>query len=275
MIESIKDAACLANGVKMPWLGLGTYRVEKDADVALAAKLAMKHGYRSIDTAAFYQNEAGVGQAVRDSGIPREEIFVTSKVWNSSQGYDLVLQAYEQSLHRLGLEYLDLFLVHWPVKDKFIDSWRALEKLYDEGRVRAIGVSNFQVHHLEELMAHSRIVPMVNQVELHPLLAQTELLDFCRLHNIQVEAWGPLMRGKLEIPALVELGQKYSKSPAQIILRWDLQNQVIAIPKSVHEERIRQNADIFDFELTPEDCAAITALNRNQRFGPDPDNFDF
>ncbi len=276
MTLHISEAVELANGVKMPWLGLGVYKAKEGEEVEQAVKAALRIGYRSIDTAAFYDNEEGVGRAVRESGVSREELFITTKVWNTDQGYDSTLAAFEASLRRLGMEYVDLYLIHWPVKGKYKETWRALETLYREGRVRAIGVSNFQVHHLEDLMADAEIKPMVNQVEFHPFLTQETLRAFCRKEGIQLEAWSPLMRGEvMNVPEIVELSKKYGKTPAQIVLRWDLQHGVVTIPKSVREERIRENADLFDFELSAEDMAKLDALNRNHRFGPDPDNFNF
>ncbi|MCF6094635.1 aldo/keto reductase [Microaerobacter geothermalis] len=276
MISHISDCTVLNNGVKMPWFGLGVYKAKDGDEVIHAIKAALKAGYRSIDTAAFYENEVGVGKAVKESDIPREELFITTKVWNSSQGYDSTLAAFEESRRKLGLDYIDLYLIHWPVKGKYKDTWRALEKLYKEGYVKAIGVSNFQIHHLQDLMADSEIIPMVNQVEYHPYLTQKELHNFCKTRNIQLEAWSPLMRGQIfDHPTIQEISGKYQKTPAQVILRWDLQNEVVTIPKSVHEHRIIENADIFDFELSPEDMARIDGLNMNKRIGPDPDNFDF
>jgi diketogulonate reductase-like aldo/keto reductase len=275
MVRSIADCAVLHNGVRMPWLGLGVYKAQEGEEVVRAVRTALEAGYRSIDTAKLYENEEGVGRAVRESGIPREELFITTKVWNSDQGYERTLAAFETSMRKLGLEVLDLYLVHWPVKGKYKETWRALEKLYKEGRVRAIGVSNFQPHHLDDLMADAEIKPMINQVELHPLLTQKPLLAYCKEHGIQVEAWRPIMRGELNVPALLDLAAKYGKTPAQIVLRWDLQNGVVVIPKSVRPERIRENADLFDFELTAEDMQAIDRLNENRRLGPDPDNFNF
>lgn len=276
MAKSLQDTATLHNGVKMPWFGLGVYKAEEGDEVIKAVKAAISAGYRSIDTAALYQNEEGVGRAVRECGVPREELFITTKVWNSDQGYESTLAAFEASMEKLGLDYLDLYLVHWPVKGKYKETYRALEKLYNDGRVRAIGVSNFNVHHLEDLMQDAQIKPMVNQVEYHPHLTQKGLLAFCKEHKIQMEAWSPLMRGQLlDQPVLMELAEKYRKSVAQIILRWDLQHGVITIPKSVKEERIRENADIFDFELTKEEMDKIDGMNQNRRSGADPDNFDF
>jgi diketogulonate reductase-like aldo/keto reductase len=240
-----------------------------------AVAAALEAGYRLIDTAALYGNETGVGNAIRASGIRREDIFVTTKVWNSDQGYDNTLRAFEASLARLGFDYVDLYLVHWPVKGKYKDTWRALERIYKEGLARAIGVSNFHVHHLQDLMASSEVKPAVNQVECHPLLTQTELRKFCREQNIAFQAWAPIMKGQLDLPVLTELAAKYGKTPAQIVLRWDLQNDILTIPKSIRPERIRENAQIFDFELSAEDMARIDALNQNSRFGADPDNFNF
>ncbi len=259
----------------MPWLGLGVYQVREGKEVINAVLHALSKGYRSVDTAALYGNERGVGQAIKESGLPREELFITTKLWNSDQGYDNALKAFELSLNKLGLDYVDLYLIHWPVKGKYLDSWRALERLYKEGCVRAIGVSNFQIHHLQDILQSSEVIPAVNQVERHPLLNQRELLDFCQANQIQLEAWSPLMRGKLDLPLIKELAARYNKSPAQIILRWDLQQGVVVIPKSVTPHRIEENASIFDFELSTEDMARIDSLNKNQRLGPDPDNFNF
>lgn len=280
MPKSLQDTVKLNNGVEMPWFGLGVYKAQEGEEVVRAVKSAIRAGYRSIDTAAAYNNEEGVGRAVREAmeenGLSREQIFVTSKVWNSNQGYETTLQAFETSLNKLNLEYIDLFLVHWPVKGKYKDTWRALEKVYKEGKVRAIGVSNFQIHHLEDLLADAEVVPAVNQVELHPQLTQKELLKYCQDKGIQLEAWSPLGQGNLlNHDTLVSIGKKYGKSAAQVILRWDVQVGVVTIPKSVTESRIIENGDIFDFELSAEDIAAIDGLNLNKRFGSDPDNFNF
>ncbi|WP_077618047.1 aldo/keto reductase [Bacillus sinesaloumensis] len=272
MVKSLQDTTTLHNGVEMPWFGLGVFKVKEGQEVIDSVKWAIKHGYKSIDTAAVYQNEEGVGQAIRESGINREELFVTSKVWNSDQGYDSTLQAFETSLQKLGLDYLDLYLIHWPGKDKYVETWHALEKLYKDGRVRAIGVSNFHIHHLENLIQNSEIKPMVNQVEYHPHLTQTELHEYCKREGIQLEAWSPLKRGELlNDPTLLEISEKYNKSVAQVILRWDLQQGVVTIPKSIKEHRIQENADVFDFELTQEDMDKISALDKNDRIGSDPD----
>ncbi len=276
VIRGLSDRAVLNNGVAMPWLGLGVYKTKEGEEVERAVRAALEAGYRSVDTAAMYQNETGVGRAVRESGVPREQVFLTTKVWNNDQGYDSTLKAFEESRRRLGVEYVDLYLIHWPVKGRYKETWRAMEKLYRDGWVRAIGVSNFQIHHLQDLMADAEIRPAVNQVEFHPRLTQKPLLSFCREHEIQLEAWSPLMRGHLfDEPTVRGLAEKYGKTPAQIILRWDLEHQVVTIPKSVHPERIRDNAKVFDFELAPEDVAALDGLNRDQRVGPDPDNFHF
>ncbi|MEF2966034.1 aldo/keto reductase [Paenibacillus sp. M1] len=280
MPNTLQDTVKLNNGVEMPWFGLGVFKAKEGEEVIRAVKAAIRAGYRSIDTAAAYNNEEGVGQAVREAmeenGLTRDQLFITSKVWNSMQGYDTTLEAFETSLAKLNLEYIDLFLVHWPVKGKYKDTWRALEKVYKEGKVRAIGVSNFQIHHLEDLLGEATVVPAVNQVELHPQLTQKELLKFAKGKGIRLEAWSPLGQGNLLTnDTLVSIGKKYGKTAAQVILRWDLQVGVITIPKSVTESRIIENADIFDFELSAEDIAAIDGLNQNKRFGSDPDNFNF
>lgn len=280
MAKNLQDTTTLYNGVKMPWFGLGVFKVEEGPELENAVKTAIKHGYRSIDTAAIYGNEEGVGRGIREglkeAGISREELFVTSKVWNADLGYESTLAAYEAILKKLNLEYLDLYLIHWPVEGKFKEAWRALETLYKEGRVKAIGVSNFHIHHLKELMKDAEIKPMVDQVEHHPRLTQKELQDFCREQGIQFEAWSPLMQGQLlDNPVLKEIANKHHKSIAQVILRWDLQNGVVTIPKSTKEHRIVENASVFDFELTKEEMDRIDGLNQNHRVGPDPDNFDF
>lgn len=276
MPSSLRDTTTLHNGVKMPWFGLGVFKVKEGEEVVSSVKAAIKNGYISIDTAAVYKNEEGVGQAIKESGVAREDLFITTKVWNADQGYDSTLQAFETSLGKLGLDYIDLYLIHWPVKGKYNDTWKALEKLYRDGRVRAIGVSNFHVHHLEDLLSHAEIKPMVNQIEYHPHLTQKEVYDFCKKEGIQLEAWSPLKQGVLlKDPTINEIAEKHNKSAAQIILRWDLQNEVVTIPKSTNENRIIENADIFDFELTPEEMQRLNDLNKNDRIGSDPDNFNF
>lgn len=276
MATSLKDTVKLHNGVEMPWFGLGVFKVENGSEATESVKAAIKNGYRSIDTAAVYKNEEGVGIGIKESGVAREELFITSKVWNEDQGYDTTLAAFEKSLERLQLDYLDLYLIHWPGKDKYKDTWRALEKLYKDGKIRAIGVSNFQVHHLEELLKDAEIKPMVNQVEFHPRLTQKELRDYCKKQGIQLEAWSPLMQGQLlDNAVLTQIAEKYNKSVAQVILRWDLQHEVVTIPKSIKEHRIIENADIFDFELSQEDMDKIDALNQDERVGPNPDELLF
>ncbi|KGX85582.1 aldo/keto reductase [Pontibacillus litoralis] len=275
-MSHLQDTISLHNGVQMPRLGLGVFKVEDGEEVIHSVKTALAHGYRSIDTAAVYQNEEGVGQAIRESGIAREELFVTSKLWNADQGYESALQAFETTMDKLGLEYLDLYLIHWPVEGKYKDSWRALERLYQEGKIRAIGVSNFQVHHLEDIVNDASVKPMVNQIELHPKLTQQQVRSYCQEQNIIVEAWSPLMQGEiLQEPLIKELAQKYEKSPAQIVIRWDLQIGIVTIPKSTKTHRIHENADVYDFTLTEEEVASISALNEDHRVGPHPDHFDF
>jgi methylglyoxal/glyoxal reductase len=272
MPNSLKDTTTLHNGVKMPWMGLGVFKVEEGEEVVESVKAALKNGYISIDTAAIYGNEEGVGKAIKESGIPREDLFITTKLWNSEQGYEKTLKAFETSMKKLGLDYLDLYLIHWPGKDKYKDTWKAFEKLYKDGKIRAIGVSNFQVHHLEDLMSEAEVKPMVNQVEFHPHLTQKELLAFCKEQGIALEAWSPLKQGQLlDEPLLKEIAEKYNKSVAQVILRWDLQHGVITIPKSTKEHRIIENADVFDFELSQEEVEKIDSLNQDSRAGSHPD----
>ncbi|WP_141502893.1 aldo/keto reductase [Paenibacillus luteus] len=280
MMKHLQATTTLHNGVEMPWFGLGVFKVEEGEELEQAVASAIKNGYRSIDTAAIYGNEAGVGRGIKlglqQAGISREQLFVTSKVWNADLGYEETLAAYKASLDKLGLDYLDLYLIHWPVEGKFAEAWRALETIYKEEKVRAIGISNFQVHHIEHLMKTAKIKPMINQVEYHPRLTQEELRAYCAQNGIQLEAWSPLMQGQLlDHPLLREIADSYNKSVAQVILRWDLQNGVVTIPKSTKETRIIANADVFDFELSAEDMARISGLNENHRVGPDPDNFDF
>ncbi|MBT2617925.1 MULTISPECIES: aldo/keto reductase [unclassified Bacillus (in: firmicutes)] len=280
MVKNLQDTTTLHNGVEMPWFGLGVFKVEEGPELVNAVKVAIKHGYRSIDTAAIYENEEGVGQGIREglkeAGISREDLFVTSKVWNADLGYESTIAAYEKSLQKLGLEYLDLYLIHWPVEGKYKEAWRALETLYKEGKVKAIGVSNFQIHHLKDLMEDAEVKPMVNQVECHPRLTQKEVQAFCKEQGIQLEAWSPLMQGELlDNDVLQAIATKHGKSVAQVILRWDLQNGIVTIPKSTKEHRIVENSTVFDFELTAEEMNEIDGLNQNHRVGPDPDNFDF
>jgi Aldo/keto reductase family. len=259
----------------MPYFGLGTYKIPDGEPVIKAVESALETGYRLIDTAAFYENEEGVGKAIRESGIKREEIFVTTKVWNTDQGYDSTLKAFEKSLKKLGLDYVDLYLVHWPVTGKYLETWRALRKLHENGVVKTIGVSNFHPQHLKRLMDEYGDIPAVNQVELHPYLNQEKLRAYCRDKGIQVQAWSPLAKGRLlNEPVLHQIGEKYGKTPAQVVLRWHLQHGIAIIPKSANPSRIQENADIFNFELTPEEMARIDGLNRNMRTGKNPDDFE-
>lgn len=276
MIKNLQDTLTLSNGVKMPGFGLGVYKVTEEREIDHAVKSAIAAGYRMIDTAAIYQNEEGVGKAIKESGIPREEIFITSKVWNDDQGYESTLQAFETSLKKLDLEYIDLYLIHWAVKGKYVDTWKALETLYKEGKVKAIGVSNFNPHHIEDIKRECEIMPMVNQIELHPYLTQEDVRTYCNENNIRVESWSPLARGRLlDHQVLQEIADQHNKTTAQVILRWNIQHGIITIPKSSKKERIVSNADIFNFELSAEEMKAIDALNKNERTGKDPDNFQF
>ncbi|MFH0067046.1 aldo/keto reductase [Peribacillus sp. NPDC056705] len=276
MISNIGETITLHNGVKMPQLGFGVFKVKNGNETVESVKKAIEVGYRAIDTAAIYENEEGVGQAIRECGVPREELFITSKVWNTEQGYETTLQAFDDSLHRLGLEYLDLYLIHWPGKDKYLETWRALEKLYKDGKVKSIGVSNFHVQHLEKLLANSEVKPVVNQIELHPLLTQVEIRDYCAEHEIKVESWSPLGRGNLlEEPTINHIAKKHGKSSAQVLIRWHLQHDLVVIPKSITPSRIEENAEVFDFSLSLNEMNQIDALNKNERFGSNPDELLF
>ena len=271
MLTDITDTIELANGVTMPRLGLGTYKSAEGGDAERSVTAALEFGYRSIDTASLYGNEAGIGAAIAASGVPRSELFLTSKMWNDEQGFDTTLSAFERSLARLGTSYLDLYLVHWP-REQTHDTWRALERLYAEGAVRAIGVCNHLEHHLEALLAVADVPPMIDQYEFHPWLQQPSLRAYCQSHGIVVEAWAPLMKGRVaEVPELVAIAAAHGKTPAQVAVRWLLQLDVVTIPKSVHAGRIAENADVFDFALTPAEMATIASLDRGYRFGPEPD----
>ncbi|RFU84371.1 aldo/keto reductase [Streptomyces triticagri] len=266
----------LNNGVAMPQLGFGVFQVP-DEETTPAVAAALRAGYRSIDTAAIYGNERGVGRALADSGIARDELFITTKLWNADQGYDSTLTAFDASLDKLGLDHVDLYLIHWPTpaRDLYADTWRALEKLYADGRTRAIGVSNFKAAHLERLLGSASVVPAVNQIELHPGLQQAELRAFHDRHGIATEAWSPLAQGAvLKDDAITEAAAAHGKRPAQVVLRWHLQIGNVVIPKSVTESRIRENLDVFDFELSPAEIDAITGLDRDLRTGPDPDTLN-
>ncbi|WAZ26112.1 aldo/keto reductase [Streptomyces cinnabarinus] len=266
----------LNNGVEIPRLGFGVFQVP-DAETTAAVTEALNAGYRSIDTAAIYGNEVGVGKALAAAGLAREDVFVTTKLWNADQGYDATLKAFDASLEALGLSYVDLYLIHWPTpaRDLYRESWKAIERLVADGKVRAAGVSNFQPAHLRRLVDGASIVPAVNQIELHPGLQQTELRALHGELGIATEAWSPLAQGAvLGDEAIVSIAQRHGKSPAQVILRWHLQLGNIVIPKSVTPERIRQNLDVFGFTLSDEEMAAVAALDRDLRTGPDPDVFN-
>jgi diketogulonate reductase-like aldo/keto reductase len=266
----------LNNGVTIPQLGYGVFQVP-DEDTAAAVTAALEAGYRSIDTAAIYGNEAGVGKAIADSGIAREDLFVTTKLWNSEQGYDATLRAFDESLAKLGLDHVDLYLIHWPTpaRDLYLDTWRAFERLAADGRIRAAGVSNFQPAHLRRLLEHSSLVPAVNQIELHPGLQQAELRALHAELGIATEAWSPLAQGAvLGEEAIVSLAERHGRTPAQIVLRWHLQLGNVVIPKSVTPARIAENIDVFGFSLTDEEMASLAALDRGLRTGPDPDEFN-
>ncbi len=260
----------LNNGVEIPTLGLGVWQISS-VGTGKAVLYALKAGYRLIDTATIYGNEEDVGRALNNSGIPREEVFITTKLWNSDHGYKPAIAACERSLKRLGLSYTDLYLIHWPVTSLRNETWRAMETLLEEGKCRAIGVSNYMIRHLEEILDNSSTIPAVNQVEFSPYLYQKELLEFCCSHGIQLEAYSPLTRGlKLGDPKLVSIAGKYHKSTAQILIRWVLQRGIVAIPKSSKEEHIHDNANVFDFTISPEDMNVLDSLNENLRMGWDP-----
>ena len=266
----------LANGIEMPIFGLGVYKMTDPQETIEAITTALQVGYRAIDTASLYHNEEQVGEAIRHSGVPRNDIFVTTKVWNTDQGFDNTLRAFEESLKKLDMDYVDLYLTHWPVEGKYTETYRAIERLYEEKLIRVPGVSNHHKQHIEEILKVAQTPPMVNQIEAHPYLSQEPLRAFCKEHNIAVTAWSPLGRGGVLIDeTILKMGDKYGKSPAQIVLRWHIQNDILVIPKSVTPSRIEENARIFDFELSEEDMRSLNNLNRNQRFGKDPENFHF
>ncbi|PKR77885.1 aldo/keto reductase [Halalkalibacillus sediminis] len=272
MIKNLQDTYTLNNGVQMPGVGLGVYKADDGEEVTSAVRTAIDHGYRLIDTASFYGNERGVGEGIRESSMNQNDIFLTSKVWNDEQGYDETLRAFEASLGRFGFNNLDMYLIHWPVPGKFKETWKALERLYDERVIQAIGVSNFHKHHLEDLMKDANVKPAVNQVEYHPHLSQGELKPFCDKHDIRMQAWSPLKRGKLfDEPTVADIAREHGRTPAQIILRWDLQTGVATIPKSTNKERIVENADIFNFELSEHDMTRLKNMNIDDRTGPNPD----
>ncbi len=264
----------LNNGIEIPQLGFGVWRVPSD-DTQRVVAAALDAGYRHIDTARLYDNEEGVGAAIRESGLERDEVFVTTKVWNSDQGYDDTMRAFDASIERLGVDVLDLYLIHWPLPGRGLaaDTWRAMEKLYLDGRIRAIGVSNFHPHHLKALIEHAEVVPTVNQVELHPYLQQDDVRAANNEHGIATEAWSPLAKGGdlLRDAVVQRLAEKHGRTPAQVVLRWHIQMNTIVIPKSVTPGRIKENIDIFDFELDADDMVAIKGLDRGHRIGAHPD----
>jgi len=265
----------LHDGVEMPQLGFGVFQVPPE-DTQAVVEEALAAGYRHIDTAAAYRNEKGVGAAIAAASVPREEVFVTTKLWNSQQGHDSALEAFDGSLGRLGFEYADLYLIHWPVptEDRFVETWRAFERIRDEGRVRTIGVSNFRVDDLQRLERETETRPTVNQIELHPRHQQAELRAWHAEHDVATEAWSPLAQGALlDEPAIVAISERHGKTPAQAILRWHIQLGNVVIPKSATPRRIRENLEIFDFELSVEEMGEIGALDAAERIGPDPATF--
>lgn len=275
---NLKSTIRLSTGNEMPILGLGVFKSESGQETYNAVKWALEAGYRHIDTAAAYGNEESVGQAIRDSGIAREEIFVTTKLWNQRIRDNEEKAAFEESLEKLGIGYIDLYLIHWPVREEkgYVKAWPIMEEIYKSGKARAIGVSNYNIHHLEDVFEIANVAPAVNQVECHPELTQVELAQYCQSKGIVFEPWSPLGRGKLlGDAALTAIGNAHGKSAAQVILRWGLQRGFVNIPKSVHQERIIQNADLFDFELSQDEMDRIFALNKNERIGADPESFTF
>jgi 2,5-diketo-D-gluconate reductase A len=275
MAELTIPSLTLHDGVEIPQLGFGVFQVPPE-DTQGVVEQALDTGYRHIDTAGAYRNEKGVGAAIEASGLAREDLFVTTKLWNSQQGFDSTLEAFEASLGRLGLDYVDLYLIHWPVpsEDRYVDTWRAFERIHDEGRSRTIGVSNFRVEDLERLEAETEARPTVNQIELHPRLQQAELRAWHADHKIVTEAWSPLAQGELlDDETITGIAEKHGKTPAQAILRWHLQLGNVVFPKSVTPERIRENIEIFDFELSDAEMAEFERLDRGERIGPDPETF--
>lgn len=279
MSNSTIPNIALNNGVEIPQVGLGVWQAAEGSEVEEAVRASLEAGYRLIDTAAIYGNEVGVGKAIKAGAVPREELFITTKLWNANHAYDDALRAFDESLSKLDCGYIDLYLIHWPLpmEGKFTQAWKALEKLYNDKRVRSIGVSNFKPQHLDELLKEAETVPSVNQIELHPMLQQKETRAYCAEHGIEIESYSPLMRGGegLEHPVIVDLANKHSKTPAQVILRWHVQSGFIVIPKSVTPKRIRENLALFDFELSENDIGLIESMDSGHRIGADPDTADF
>ncbi|HKX97663.1 MAG TPA: aldo/keto reductase [Candidatus Nitrosocosmicus sp.] len=266
MSFTLNSVVKLNNGIEIPRLGLGVYQIPPGKSTAKAVKYALETGYKHIDTAKIYGNESDVGKALKESDVKRDDVFITTKVWNSDQGYDSTLEAFESSLKRLGLSYVDLYLVHWPVQEKIIETWKAMIKLLNSGKVNAIGVSNYSIKELKEMLDGSDIVPAINQVEFHPYLYQKDLLRFCKSHLIQLEAYSPLTRGKrLDDPTLVRIANAYDKTPAQILVRWSLQHDLVVIPKSSHEERILENSKVFNFHINQKEMEILDSLNEDLR----------
>jgi len=273
MALSLDTRVTLADGTKMPVLGLGVWRAASGKETQRAVATALDLGYRLVDTAKLYGNERDVGQAVRASTTPRDDVFITTKLWNTDHGYEAALRAFEQSGRELGLDSIDLYLIHWPVPGLREESWKALLRLKEKGLARSIGVSNYTIRHLEELLSSSPIPPSVNQVEFHPFLYQADLLAFCQGHGIQLEAYSPLTRGhRLDHPVIQAVAAEYQQTPAQVLIRWGLQHGLVVIPKSVRPERIRENAQVFDFELSRSDMARLDALNERSHVVWDPDD---
>jgi len=273
-LHALTDTLTIAPGVEMHRLGLGTYKAEDGPDVAREVSEGLAMGYRLIDTASLYGNESTIGAVIRESGIPRDDIFLTTKLWNSDQGYQPTLAAFDLSLQRLGVDQLDLYLIHWPWSQHVRETWRAMEELLASGRTRAIGVCNYLPHHLHELASFANVLPAVNQFEFHPRLQQPELQATCCEYGITMQAWAPLMRGKVaDIPLLVAIAEKYGKTPAQVSIRWILELGITTIPKSIHPERIAENCDVYDFSLTEEEIEAINGLDSGHRIGPNPETY--
>ena len=272
------DFRKLNNGIEIPALGLGVFRMDNEKEAYNSVRKAIDLGYRHIDTAMVYENEAPIGRAIRESGVSREEFFVTTKLWNQDIVNGNEQKAFETSLRTLALDYVDLYLVHWPIKDKYVTVWSEMEKIYQSGKARAVGVSNYQESHLHEIINLKSLIPAVNQIELHPYLSQEPLVEFCTQHNIHIESWSPLCANKnnlLQEPSLIKIGEKFMKTAAQVVLRWNIERGLIVIPKSSHPKRQAENIDVFDFELTVEDMQKIDLLNKDMRVGPHPDEVGF
>ena len=266
------------NGIEMPILGLGVYKMTNKEELENAVKWAIDAGYRKFDTAQFYNNEKELGEAIRKTGIKREEVFITTKIWNTKQGYNSTRKSFEESLEKLNMDYVDLLLIHWPgqKKERYLDTYRALENICQSKKAKSIGLSNFEIKHLKDIFAHCNIAPVVNQIERHPNLLRNELVDFCKKHNIVLEAWSPLGRGKLfNNDVILDIAKKYNKTPAQIILRWNIESNIAVIPKSVNKDRIEENINVFDFKLEQNDIEKINSLENGDIIGADPLTFDF